>query len=147
MSFTYKYPRPALTVDAMVFNKQADGLFVLLVKRKNEPFAEQWAFPGGFVDMHETVEDAAARELYEETNLKGIQLKQFYTFSAVDRDPRGRTVSVVFFGFADLHHAEVKAGDDAADVAWHPLNQLPKLAFDHQQILQKAMDEMSLLSV
>lgn len=143
MSYTYKYPRPALTVDAMVFRRTARGMQILLIERKNEPFEGQWVFPGGFVDMEETVEQAVVRELEEETGLKDIQLKQYHTFSAVDRDPRGRTVSVVFYGFAGSN-ARPKANDDAARACWHNLNQLPKLAFDHQQILREALDDLSL---
>ncbi len=135
MSFTYKYPRPALTVDAIVFRKTPE-LQVLLIERLNEPFKEMWAFPGGFVDMDETVEEAAKRELEEETSLVGIELKQFYTFSAIDRDPRHRTVSVVFVGFAN-EKAKPKAGDDAKNAKWFSLEHLPKLAFDHAEILEK----------
>ncbi len=139
MSFTYKYPRPALTVDAIVFRKTPD-LQVLLIQRLNEPFKEMWAFPGGFVDMDETVEVAVERELEEETALTGIVLKQFQTFSAIDRDPRHRTVSVVFYGFAN-EKAIPKAGDDAKNVRWFGLDNLPKLAFDHQEILEKIVED------
>ena len=139
MSVTYKYPRPALTVDAIVFRKTPD-LQVLLIQRLNEPFKEMWAFPGGFVDMDETVEVAVERELEEETALTGIVLKQFQTFSAIDRDPRHRTVSVVFYGFAN-EKAIPKAGDDAKNVRWFGLDNLPKLAFDHQEILEKIVED------
>jgi 8-oxo-dGTP diphosphatase len=130
-------------VDAMVFRRTSQGMQILLIERKKEPFRGQWAFPGGFVDMDETVEQAVVRELQEETGLTDIQLKQYHTFSAVDRDPRGRTVSVVFYGFAGSN-AKPKASDDAARACWHHLNQLPKLAFDHQQILREALDDLSL---
>jgi 8-oxo-dGTP diphosphatase len=133
MSFTYKYPRPALTVDAVVF-RESDQKEVLLIQRSNEPFKDLWAFPGGFVDMDETVEDAAERELLEETSLNGITLKQFYTYSAIHRDPRHRTVSVVFVGNAKSG-AEPKAGDDAKNARWFRLDNLPALAFDHAEIL------------
>lgn len=139
MSFTYKYPRPALTVDAIVFRKTPD-LQVLLIQRLHEPFKEMWAFPGGFVDMDEIVEVAVERELEEETALTGIVLKQFQTFSAIDRDPRHRTVSVVFYGFAN-EKAIPKAGDDAKNVRWFGLDNLPELAFDHQEILKKVVEE------
>lgn len=144
MSYTYKYPRPALTVDVMVFRKAEEGWQILLIQRKNKPFRGQWAFPGGFVDMNETVEEAAERELAEETGLKNVSLKQFYTFSAIDRDPRGRTVSVVFYGFIETKNSRVKGADDAENAQWHDLNQLPKLAFDHDQIIKKALDDLSL---
>ena len=139
MPFTYKYPRPALTVDAIVF-KKTHVVQVLLIQRANEPFKEMWAFPGGFVDMDETVEEAVVRELEEETALNGISLKQFQTVSAIDRDPRHRTVSVVFVGFAN-EKAKPIAGDDAKNAQWFDLDNLPKLAFDHQEILEKIVEE------
>lgn len=111
---------------------------VLLIKRANEPFKEMWALPGGFVDMGETVEQAVVRELEEETSLSGIELKQFHTFSAVDRDPRHRTVSVVFMGLAD-NSAEPIAADDAKDAKWFNIDDLPELGFDHAEILEKVL--------
>lgn len=143
MSYTYKYPRPALTVDAMVFRKNAEGWQILLIKRKNEPFKDKWALPGGFTDMDETLEEAVSRELKEETGLDNIPLKQYRAFSEPDRDPRGRTVSVVFYAFVEGEN-EVKGDDDATEAQWHNLNQLPKLAFDHQQIIRKAIDDLNL---
>ena len=143
MSYTYKYPRPALTVDAMVFRKNAEGWQILLIKRKNEPFKDKWALPGGFVDMDETLEEAVSRELQEETGLDNIPLKQYRAFSDPDRDPRGRTVSVAFYAFVEGEN-EVKGDDDATEAQWHNLNQLPKLAFDHQQIIRKAIDDLNL---
>lgn len=136
MKYTYDYPRPALTVDIAVFAKNKEGHEVLLICRKNDPFSGMWALPGGFVDMDETVESAASRELFEETNLSGIHLDQFHVFSEVDRDPRGRTVSVVFTGFLN-ESQEVKAKDDAKEARWFDLNKLPELAFDHTNIFQK----------
>lgn len=128
----------------MVFRKIDEGLQVLLIKRKHEPFKGKWAFPGGFIDMEETAEEAVSRELKEETGLAGIRLKQFHTFSAIDRDPRGRTVSIVFYGFDRNKDQQVKGADDAAEAEWQYLNQLPELAFDHQKILQDALDELTL---
>ena len=98
MSFTYKYPRPALTVDSLIFFKDNSDIKILLIQRGNPPFENSWAFPGGFVDMNETLEQAAARELAEETGLTKIELKQFKAFSTLGRDPRGHTVSMVFKG-------------------------------------------------
>ena len=135
MNYTYKYPRPALTVDMAVFKKTTDRHEILLIKRKNDPFVGMWALPGGFVDMDETVEMAATRELFEETNLSNIQLEQFHVFSEVDRDPRGRTVSVVFIGLLE-EPKDVKAGDDSEEVCWFEINNLPDLAFDHIKIIQ-----------
>ena len=98
MSYTYDYPRPALTVDAVVFRKTTKQLEVLLIQRKHYPFEGMWALPGGFVEMEETVEQAVVRELEEETSLKIEGLKQLHTFSELGRDPRGRTISVTFYG-------------------------------------------------
>jgi 8-oxo-dGTP diphosphatase len=134
MSYTYKYPRPAVTVDMAVLRERQKGYELLLIRRKHDPYAGKWALPGGFVDMDETVEEAAARELYEETNLKDVALEQFHVFSKVDRDPRGRTISVIFTGFLTGDRA-VKAKDDAQDARWFPLDKLPPLAFDHDEIV------------
>ncbi len=139
MSYTYLYPRPALTVDAVVFTFMNDRLKVLLIKRADEPFKGRWAFPGGFVDENEKVEDAVKRELYEETGMKDIELKQFYTASESGRDPRGWTVSVIFYGFVFSEKANVKAGSDAKDAQWHSISNLPPLAFDHQKIMNRAL--------
>jgi 8-oxo-dGTP diphosphatase len=118
-----------------VVRKKGDGYDLLLIQRKRDPFAGKWALPGGFVDMDETVEDAVGRELFEETSLSGIALKQFYTYSAIHRDPRHRTVSVVFVGKAEKN-TEPKAGDDAKNARWFSLDDLPALAFDHAEILK-----------
>lgn len=137
--YTYKYPRPSLTVDIAVLKEIENQHEILLIRRRFSPFAGMWALPGGFVDMDETVETAAARELFEETNLSGIKLKQFHVFSEVDRDPRGRTVSVVFTGFVD-EAVKMKAKDDAEEVRWFALDALPELAFDHAKIIQKIVE-------
>ena len=135
MSYTYKYPRPAVTVDMAIMRKAGENTELLLIRRKFDPFAGRWALPGGFVDMDETVEQAAARELYEETNLRNIPLEQFHVFSKVDREPRGRTISVVFTGFL-TEEQEVRAKDDAGEAEWFPLDNLPPLAFDHDEIVE-----------
>ncbi|MBS9768822.1 MAG: NUDIX hydrolase [Flavobacteriaceae bacterium] len=137
MSFCYKYPRPAITVDAVVFAEKLEPM-VLLIQRKNPPFQGQWAFPGGFVDMSETVEEAVKRELFEETNLLVENLQQFKTYSRVDRDPRGRAISVVFTARLEKV-AEVIAQDDAMNVCWFPIKELPSLAFDHNEILEEVL--------
>ena len=139
MPFTYEYPRLMLTVDAVVFRKNGDKHEVLLIQRKFDPFVGMWALPGGFVDMNETVEQAVVRELEEETGLKMNNLQQLYTFSEIGRDPRGRTVSVTFFGVTDLHNSSVKGGDDAKDAQWFAINQLPELAFDHIRAVEMAI--------
>ncbi len=142
MSYTYQYPRPAVTTDAIVFLEKRDGLQVLLIQRKNEPFQGMWALPGGFLDMGETLEKCAERELEEETGLSGIKLKQLHAFSTIDRDPRGRTIGVAFWGFTTKENSLVKGGDDASEAKWFPIKKLPALAFDHTEILEMAILEI-----
>jgi 8-oxo-dGTP diphosphatase len=132
--YTYEYPRPAVTVDAVIVTRE-DPPRVLLIRRKHEPFAGMWAIPGGFVDMEETLEESARRELWEETSVRVGPLEQLHTFGDPGRDPRGRTISVVYLGRADANDLEPKAADDAAEVGWHPLQQPPPMAFDHAAIL------------
>jgi 8-oxo-dGTP diphosphatase len=135
MTFTYKYPRPAVTADIIILKKSNDQQFVLLIERKHPPFEGMWALPGGFLDMDETLEEAALRELKEETGITGVELKQFHTFSKVNRDPRHRTITTVFIGYADNDIA-LKAGDDAAKAQWFALDKLPPLAFDHGDVME-----------
>jgi 8-oxo-dGTP diphosphatase len=132
--FSYKYPRPALTVDALVYVEENGTFSVLLIQRGIEPFKGKWALPGGFVNMEELLEAACKRELEEETGLKVDKMTQFKTFDAINRDPRHRTISVVFS--AQLpEKAEVKGNDDAANAKWFSINDLPEMAFDHREIL------------
>lgn len=142
MPFTYEYPRLMLTVDAVVFRYNESQLEVLLIQRKHDPYAGMWALPGGFVNMDETVEDAIVRELEEETGLKMENLKQLYTFSEIGRDPRGRTVSVTFFGITEKNDFVVKGGDDARYANWFPVSQLPELAFDHIGAVKMAVEKI-----
>jgi len=138
-----KYPKPSVTVDVVLFTFTRGELHVLLIKRNHEPFVHYWALPGGFVQKNERLEDAAARELYEETGLKDIYLEQLYTFGDPGRDPRGWTISVSYFAIvgADLVH-EVHAGDDAGDAAWFDVYHLPRLAFDHDRIVRYALQRL-----
>ena len=136
--FTYEYPRPAVTTDCAIFHKIGQGFEILLIERGNEPFRGCWALPGGFLNPDETLEQCAARELEEETGIKNLKLKQLHTFSSLDRDPRGRTVSVVFYAVTATKPT-VHAGDDAAKTQWFPLENLPTLAFDHKQIVELAI--------
>jgi len=135
--YSYDYPRPAVTVDTVVVTRERRPK-VLLIRRKNEPFAGAWAIPGGFVVMDETLEDAARRELREETAVDPDELDQVYTFGDPGRDPRGRTISVVYVAEVDPEDVEPHAADDAAEVGWFPMDDLPPLAFDHKHILECA---------
>ena len=141
LNYTYKYPRPALTVDAVVFRKNARKMEVLLIQRKNPPFQGGWALPGGFVDMDETLETAVHRELFEETGLKNIVLKQMHAFSTLGRDPRGHNISVVFWGILE-NDQTAKAGDDAQHAEWFDLKNLPTLAFDHDEVIKFAISNV-----
>jgi 8-oxo-dGTP diphosphatase len=134
--YTYKYPRPALTTDAIVFVKENNGTSVLLIERGNEPYKNRWALPGGFVDMDELVETACIRELQEETGLVVEKMTQFKTYDAINRDPRHRTISVVYFAELDKKQ-NVAGGDDAKNAQWFPVDSLPELAFDHKQIIDE----------
>jgi 8-oxo-dGTP diphosphatase len=136
--YTYTYPRPAVTVDAILISKQNS---VLLIERGREPFKGKWALPGGFIDMDEPLETACMRELEEETGIRIAELKQFKAFGAVDRDPRHRTISVIFYAFTEDEIIAL-AGDDAAKAQWFPIDQLPNLAFDHQLILEEFKAEV-----
>ena len=137
MPYTYNYPRPCVTVDAALLSKKNNALRILLIRRGNEPFKGMWALPGGFVDMDETCEHAAVRELEEETSLSEIPLRQFRTYSAVNRDPRHRTISVVYFAVVNENELSAMAGDDAAEADWFCVNDLPPLAFDHEMIIDE----------
>ena len=137
MPYTYDYPRPAVTVDIIVINRIKESYHLLLIERKHPPFQNKWALPGGFVDTDESLIDAAYRELQEETNITNIKLTQFYAFGDKGRDPRGHTVSVVYFGFIENLQTNEIAGDDAASLKWFNIDDLPQLAFDHDKIISQ----------
>lgn len=139
--YSYKYPRPALTADCIVFARKELDFRVLLVQRANEPYKGKWAFPGGFMNMDETTEEAARRELKEETGLIVDGISQIGTFDRVDRDPRGRVITVAYFVVIDGIR-EVKGGDDAAVARWFSIGNLPELAFDHQEIMEVALRKL-----
>jgi 8-oxo-dGTP diphosphatase len=143
MSFIYEYPMPAVTVDAVVYRKTGLSDEILLIKRLNEPFKGQWALPGGFIEIDEELDDAVTRELQEETGIIHDSLKQLFTVGTVGRDPRYRTISVIYFGWYDDNKMQARAGDDASDVQWFDLNKLPSLAFDHLDVIKKVQDIIS----
>ena len=137
------YKRPSVTVDVTLFTYAEDRLQVLLIRRANKPFAGAWALPGGFVDIDEPLETAAARELFEETGVRDIHLEQLATFGAPDRDPRGRVISVAYIALAGGEIMRTtRAGDDASATAWFDVYNLPRLAFDHDRILDAAMQRL-----
>jgi ADP-ribose pyrophosphatase YjhB (NUDIX family) len=143
MPFTYQYPRAALTVDCVVFGFDGGDLKVLLIQRGLEPFKGRWALPGGFVRVNETLDDAARRELEEETGLKNVFLEQLYSFGEVDRDPRERVVSVAYYALVKLSDHRAQAATDAANAKWFPISKVPKLAFDHAGILAAARHRLT----
>jgi 8-oxo-dGTP diphosphatase len=143
MSYTYKYPHMAVTVDVVLFALDPDGAKVLLIQRKNEPFKGDWAFPGGFVDMDETAVAAARRELAEETGVAAPELTFLGYFDAIDRDPRERTLALAFLGKAASSRLALTAGDDAAATRWFRIDDLPPLAFDHADIMDAALPRLS----
>lgn len=144
MSFSYEYPRGALTVDCVVFGFDADDadLQVMLIQRNLPPFKGDWALPGGFVHIDETLDAAARRELREETGITNLYLEQLYTFGAPDRDPRERVVTVAYYALVRMSDHEVRAATDAADAAWFSVHDVTQLAFDHDEIFTIALDRL-----
>jgi 8-oxo-dGTP diphosphatase len=133
------YERPSVTVDVVIFCLIEQELSLLLIKRKHPPFADKWAIPGGFIQMDESLEAAAARELAEETGVTDVYIEQLYTFGNPGRDPRARVITVAYFALVPYDATPLRAGDDADEAAWHPVQQLPPLAFDHQEIIEYAL--------
>lgn len=136
------YPRPMVTVDVVVFSIQDGALNVLLIKRKLAPFVGQWALPGGFVRMDESLDHAALRELQEETGVKGIYLEQLYTFGEVKRDPRGRVITVAYYALTSSAGINLRARTDAVEVKWEDVSKAKNLAFDHQKIFDYALQRL-----
>jgi len=139
MSKLNDYPRPSVTVDLVIFTIAEDDLKVLLIRRGQEPFKGRWALPGGFVEIDESLERAAARELKEEVGVTNVYLEQLYTFGEPKRDPRGRVISVSYFALVDAERQRIVAASDAAEAQWHSVFDAPKLAFDHARILDTAV--------
>ncbi len=143
MPFTYEYPRPAVTVDCIIFGyKAGDALRVLLIQRSGQPFRGAWALPGGFVEMDEDLETAALRELEEETGVRDVFIEQLFTFGAPGRDPRGRVISVAYYALVNLSEHPVRAASDADEAEWFTIDNLPQLAFDHAMILEVALTRL-----
>jgi 8-oxo-dGTP diphosphatase len=142
VSFSYPYARPALAVDCVVFGLDEADLAVLVIRRGIEPFANKWALPGGFVHLDETLDDAARRELAEETGLGRVYLEQLHTFGGLDRDPRERVVTVAYYALVNLEGHRVKAATDAREAAWFAVGDLPALAFDHEAIVTMALERL-----
>jgi len=136
--YSYSYPRPAVTVDAILISPDRK---ILLIERGREPYKGQWALPGGFIDMDEELETACIRELEEETGIRLEALRQFKAYGGVNRDPRHRTISIIFYAFTD-NELIARAGDDASKAQWFSINQIPELAFDHQLILENFQAEV-----
>ena len=146
-TYTYDYPRPAVTADCVIFCRDEQyGLSVLLIERRGEPYKGCWAFPGGFLEMDETVEECAVRELQEETGLvisvEDDSLTQLGCYSKVDRDPRGRVITIAFYTL--IEKRDVAGNDDARQARWFTIQSLPSLAFDHERILQDALARLEM---
>lgn len=139
-NYCYKYPHPAVTSDCVIFGFDGVAIKVLLIQRGIEPYKGKWAFPGGFMNIDETIEECAKRELEEETGLKASSVEQFHTFSDVNRDPRERVITVAHYALVRLE--EVKGGDDARSAQWFAMNEIPSLAFDHDRILRIAVNRL-----
>ncbi len=143
--YCYDYPRPAVSGDCVIFGFDGEDLNVLLIERGKEPFRGKWSFPGGFMDMEETTLQCAERELKEETGLEGLEIEQLGAFSGVDRDPRGRVITVAYFALIRIPENDPVAGDDAANAKWFKVKKLPPLAFDHDLILSTSVNRLKLM--
>lgn len=142
MGYTYDFPRPAVTVDNLIFTFENRELKILLIQRRNEPFSGEWALPGGFVDINESLKDAALRELREETGIDNAYIEQVHTFGEVDRDPRGRTISISYYAFVKAYEVNPVADSDAQALDWFSINELPDMAFDHYEIIRFATNQL-----
>lgn len=143
--YCYDYPRPAVSADIVVFGYNDQGISLLLIMRGQDPYKNHWALPGGFLEMGETIECCALRELFEETNIKNVKLEQLYTFSALARDPRGRVLTIAFWTIIKMNSKHIQAGDDASRAEWFNIGSLPLMAFDHLEIVNKAVENLIIL--
>ncbi|MGQ9846055.1 MAG: NUDIX domain-containing protein [Bacteroidales bacterium] len=141
MPYCYEYPRPAIATDIVLIAKTPIENKVLLIQRKNNPFKGMWAFPGGFMDINETLIETANRELYEETGIKINELTFFGIYDHPQRDPRGRTISIVYYALLE-NIIVPQSGDDATHAQWFPIKQIPPLAFDHNIIIRDILKKI-----
>ena len=141
-NYCYEYPRPMVTTDCVIFGFDGSALKVLLIERGIDPYKGKWALPGGFVNMEEDAEQCARRELFEETGVRDMFIEQLYTYSDVNRDPRGRVVSIAYFALVKISDYELLAGDDAKNANWFSMREIPSLAFDHDRILRMAIQRL-----
>lgn len=140
--YTYPYPRPSVTSDLIVFAPRESQLYTLLIRRKNPPYQDSWAIPGGFLNEDETTDRCAVRELEEETGVRVSDPRLIGVFSDPARDPRGRVISAAYYALTRIDGHAPRANDDAAEVKWFPIDQPPSLAFDHKQMLSSAIDKL-----
>jgi 8-oxo-dGTP diphosphatase len=140
--YTYEYPHPAVTTDAIIFTIRDEQLKLLLIRRGEPPFKGSWAFPGGFIEMDEDLESGVRRELQEETGLTDVDLEQLYTFGDPNRDPRERVITVAYYALVPTDHVVLNAADDADAADWFSMDDLPPLAFDHDDILAMAYERL-----
>ncbi len=136
--YTYPYPHPAVTTDVVIFTIRDAQLKLLLVKRKGEPFKGKWALPGGFLQLEESLEESARRELEEETGLSGVYLEQLYTFGHPQRDPRERVITIAYYALIPSERIQLRAATDAEAIGWFAMDEVPALAFDHPKIVNVA---------
>lgn len=142
MTYSYKYPHPAVTADCVVFGLVGGDLKIILIKRKFNPYMGDWALPGGFIQMDEDIDSAARRELQEETGISELYLEQLACFGKPERDPRERVITIAYFAIVNLSDYSVKAGSDADEASWFKVAEPPKLAFDHEQILKAGLERL-----
>lgn len=136
--YQYEYPHPAVTTDIVIFTIRDRKLKLLLIRRGGEPYRGKWALPGGFVQEGEGLDEAARRELEEETGVSGVFLEQLYTFGKPDRDPRERVITVAYYTLVPSDKLQLRAATDAEAVGWFAMDELPELAFDHAEIVKMA---------
>ncbi len=140
--YCYEYPRPSVATDCIVFGFDEGDLKILLIERGGEPFIGSWALPGGFLQMDESTDECAKRELHEETGIEDLFIEQLYTFSDVERDPRGRVISVSYYALVRIDQYKVRGGDDARVAKWFSVGNIPDLAFDHSKIIEMALNRL-----